>query len=141
MNLVTEIKNLGETLLELYTKKKDVSIESLSALEKQVIFVYLFGMANGIRDEKYKECTPLEMETNMVVVLTMVFHHPIEQAQPFMDTVISCLQSFMPNTIKSIIHKGLDGYFLWKEDNEVAGDIIIEDIIDILEVCRNNDTV
>lgn len=134
MNLVSEVKELGENLLMLYAEEEGISVDELSDLERQIIFIYLFGMANGIREEKYGDYTPLLMEADMTAVLITVFHHPPELAQGFMGSVIFSLQSSEPSTIKSIIHKGLDGYFMWKEDRKAD---VLNEIVHIADVCKN----
>lgn len=42
MNLVSEVRELGETLLDLYSNEKNIPVDSMSALERQVQLKVLF---------------------------------------------------------------------------------------------------
>ena len=135
-NFVSLVQEMGKDILYLYTQKIGIPFEKTTELERQILAVYLFGMANGLPEQiKY---TPLNMETGMIAVLVSIFQYSIKKAQDFVREMIADLQSKDENnTIYAIIHRGLDGYFAYKDElkEKVAEDIF--QIISSLEKINN----
>ena len=123
------VQEMGKDIIRLYTKNMNITFDKTSELERQILSVYLFGMSNGLNLEQIK-LNPLQIETGMIAVFVSVFQYTIPQAQEFVQGIISDLQSKDENnTIYAIVHRGLDGYYAYK-DGKI--DSVIEDISKII---------
>jgi len=133
MEFVQALQETGNEILAKYTEKKQKSREELTELEKQVLGVYLFGMADGLRIEKFANLSPVEVETAMIAVIMTVWGYTFLPAQKFVGNILANVQTGEPeNTIYALVHRGLDGYFAWEkgEKDEVIADL--ESIFEIL---------
>jgi hypothetical protein len=129
---VPQVQEIGNDILRLYTQSANTAFEKTSELERQILSVYLFGMANGLPEQV--KGTPLNMETGMVAVLVSIFQYSVPQAQDFVRGMISDLQSKdKTNTIYAIIHRGLDGYSAYKDGQKEK---VIADISNIISSLR-----
>lgn len=125
-NFIKIGEEIGKEIINLYCQKKDVSFDNTSELERQIISVYLFGLLDGIRQDKYSDLTPLQVKKSISHILGSVLGYTLNQADDFTEDMINNLQSGDPqNTIYAIIHRGLDGYFMWikNKNDEVVNDI------------------
>lgn len=125
-NFIKIGEEIGKEIINLYCQKKDVSFDNTSELERQIISVYLFGLLDGIRQDKYSDLTPLQVKKSISHILGSVLGYTLNQADDFTEDMINNLQSGDPqNTIYAIIHRGLDGYFIWikNKNDEVVNDI------------------
>ncbi len=62
MTFEAKILYIGEDLVKLYCEKTK---RPLSELERQVILIYMFGMANSMREKLYPHLTPLQNESEL----------------------------------------------------------------------------
>lgn len=125
-NFIKIGEEIGKEIINLYCHKKDTSFDNTSELERQIISVYLFGLLDGIRQDKYSDLTPLQVKKSISHILGSVLGYTLNQADDFTEDMINNLQSGDPqNTIYAIIHRGLDGYFMWikNKKDEVVNDI------------------
>lgn len=132
MEFVQAMQEMGNEIVRRYTEKKADTVQGLSELEKQVLFVYLFGMANGVIQEKFANISPVEVETGMIAVMMTVFGVTFLDAQAFVASILKDVQSRNPeNTVYAIVHQGLEGYFAWEKEQKEE---VITDIERILEI-------
>lgn len=132
MEFVQTLQEMGNCILTKYNEKREITKEGMTELEKQVLSVYLFGMANGLKQEKFDSLPPVELETGMIAVIMTVFGYTFLSAQEFVASIITDVQSGNPeNTVYAIVHRGLDGYFAWEKG---AQDEVITDIQSILAI-------
>ncbi len=127
------IKKLSEDVLSLYLKEMDLSFEQITELERQILATYLFGMFDGVRQNNHFDITPNQIAIDISDILISVFRYSKSQAESFIDEKIEDLQSSNPqNTSYAIIHRGLEGYFIWSESREK----VIQDIIQIVNLLK-----
>lgn len=133
MEFVQAMQEMGNEIVRRYTEKKADTVQGLSKLEKQVLFVYLFGMANGLIQEKFANISPVEVETGMIAVMMTVFGDTFLDAQAFVASILKDVQSRnSENTVYAIVHQGLEGYFTWEKEQKEEVIIDIERILEIL---------
>lgn len=129
-----EINKMIKMLLEEYCKERSVIFEQTSELERQILAVYAFGMAEGMRQTEYLSLNIMQVESGIIGMLNSVFQYSIRQAQDFTHIMITNLKSKDPeNTYYAIIHRGLDGYYLWKDEKKKT---VINDIVQIINVLQ-----
>lgn len=90
-------------------------------------------MADGLRQDNFANEGADKVAKSAINVLIKDFEYSENQAGQFFESIIDNLQSKDPNNTEYvIIHKGLDGYFKWKDGNK--NDVIANvcQIIDIL---------
>lgn len=124
---------MGAELVALYLQEKGIAFETMSELERQVLAVYFFGMADGLRQDISANEDADKIAKTVINVLMKEFKYSENQARQFFNSIVDDLQSKDPtNTQYAIIHKGLYGYFKWKDGNK--NDVIANvcQIIDIL---------
>ena len=59
MEFVQTVQALQNEVLTRYLERKAYTVQGLAELEKQVLIVYLFGMVNGLKQEKFEEIPPV----------------------------------------------------------------------------------
>lgn len=129
-NIITE---LAQEIITLYLAEVGVSLEKTSELERQVLAVYLFGMFDGLRQDKKIQIAPEQMVNDISNVLVTLFNYSQSQTETFVNEMINNLQSNdSQNTHYAIIHRGLSGYFAWNDNK----DKVIEDIIQIISLLK-----
>lgn len=118
-----EIINIGEDLVKRYSEKIQTP---LSELERQIILIYTFGMANALREKTFRHLSPLQTETAMTAVMIKLFDFSVEKAQTLMNGFIEQMQNPEPNTIKHIIYCGFDAYSEWENNckEKIADEIV-----------------
>lgn len=130
MTFEAEIINIGADLVKLYSEKIQTP---LSELERQIILIYMFGMANALREKNYQHLSPLQTETAMTAVMIKLFDFSIEKAQTLMNGFIAQMQNPEPNTIKHIIYYGFNAYAEWENN---CKDKITDEIAYLLNVIK-----
>lgn len=127
-------KTMGNELIELYGKEINLSFEKTTELERQVLAVYFFGMSNGLMQNLKLKNSQMEIAEMIKNNLVDVFNYSNEQAQQFLDSMISDLQSKNPqNTQYVIIHRGLEGYFAWEKGQKSN---VIKDVCQIINALK-----
>lgn len=110
---------MSAEFVNLYIQEKGITFKTLSELERQILAVYFFGMADGLRQDNYCNHGVDKIAKIIINVLVKEFKYSENQARQFFDSIIDNLQSKDFNNIQYvIIHKGLDGYFKWKDGNK-----------------------
>ncbi len=128
------IKKLAQEVVNSYTKETQSSFDQITELERQILATYLFGMFDGLRQNNNINITPNQMAINISDVLVSVFKYSKNQAESFVNEMITSLQSNNPrNTSYAIIHRGLEGYYTWDSSKEQ----VIKDIMEIVTLLKN----
>lgn len=105
--------------VNLYTQEKGITFEAMSELERQILAVYFLGMADGLRQDNSTNESVDKITKTIINILIKEFKYSENQSRQFLDSIIYDLQSKDPNNTQYvIIHKGLDGYFKWKDGNK-----------------------
>ncbi len=134
INFNDMIKKLAQEVVNSYTKETQLSFDQITELERQILATYLFGMFDGLRQNNNINITPNQMAINISDVLVSVFKYSQNQAESFVNEMITNLQSNNPrNTSYAIIHRGLEGYYTWNNSQ----DQVIKDIIEIVTLLKN----
>lgn len=127
-----DIKRICGEILNLYLKKTENEYNGLSELERQVLAVYCFGVADGIRQNKYSRLSNMDINAGIINLYESVFGYSENQGEDLFDLIVDALQSGDPkNTHLAIVHQGLDGYFMWEDDQR---EDVAENIHRIVEI-------
>ncbi|MBC6308208.1 hypothetical protein HCJ66_01445 [Listeria sp. FSL L7-1582] len=79
--------------------------------EKQVLGAYFFGMLNGLAQGK--EITPIDIQAVMIRILNEKFGYSLESSVQFAQFLIDSTDKETHPTMFAIIHRGLNGYFMY----------------------------
>lgn len=130
----TICEEMGKEFLELYLKETNTLLENISELERQVLSVYFFGMADALRQSKTTDSNANEIALIIMNTLVNVFKYSKDQAEQFFDSMIENLQSKDPNNTQYvIIHRGVDGYFAWEKGEKIN---VIKDVCQIVNLLK-----
>ena len=125
-------QEIGEDIVRLYTEAVQIPFEKTSEMERQVLALYLFGMANGM-SEKSKESLE-DIEASVAAVLFMLFRYSIEDAGEFVKNMSSSMQSGDgDNKARAIIQRARKAYFAYKDG---AKGKVIDDICKVVASMR-----
>lgn len=132
-NFSKMITELSHEVITLYSDKVKVPFKQTTELERQVLAIYLFGMFDGLRQDKKVQIVPEQIVSDISNVLVNIFNYSNTQAETFVNEMIINLQSNnLQNTYYAIIHRGLDGYYAWNNSK----DKVIEDIIKVINLLQ-----
>lgn len=97
-------------------------IDSNDEQEKQVLGAYLFGMINGLGQEM--NIYPAEVQSAMIQILGGKMAYSLEIAVQFSQFLINSTDRTFHPTMFAIIHRGLEGYYMYKDgkNNELTQD-------------------
>lgn len=124
----------GTEFFELYLKQTNITFETVSELERQILSVYFFGMSDALRQNKAVSNSPDEIALTIINTLVSVFKYSQGQAEQFFYGMIDALQSKDPqNTQYVIIHRGVDGYFAWEKGDKIN---VIKDVCQIINILK-----
>ena len=133
-----EVDSLTNELLEISNEiieKHNIDVKKITDMEMHISSFYLFGFANALREDKYKSITPEQMSKAIANIVSKVFLSSITYSQDLIDDGIKSLQLKEKDDVKrSIIHRGMDAYLLWK-DNKIN---LFADLINVLTVVQTN---
>ena len=94
----------------------EISLEETSELERQIISAFAFGMINAYAiDEKIEQ--PI-VHGIMIGVLINEFKYSEKQASEFTQVLINSTDREYHPTMYTIIHRGIQAYYDYKEDKE-----------------------
>lgn len=85
--------------------------------EKQVLSAYLFGMLNSYGKEF--GATPVDIQASLIKLLTNKLNYSIETATQLSQFIINSTDREFHPTVFSIIHRGLEGYYMYKEKDYI----------------------
>ncbi len=74
----------GTDFVNLYVKEKGVSFENVTELERQILAVYFFGMADGLRQNSTVNGNADEVAKIIINIIIKEFKYSKEQANIFL---------------------------------------------------------
>ncbi|MGW6148857.1 Imm48 family immunity protein [Bacillus mycoides] len=99
--------------------------------EKQILGAYLFGMFNGLGHEK--NIKPVDIQGAMIQILNEKLNYSLESAVQFSQFLINSTDKNFHPTMFAIIHRGLEGYSMYKDGRNEE---LSRDFHDIIEVVK-----
>ncbi|WP_413367389.1 Imm48 family immunity protein [Lysinibacillus sp. 3P01SB] len=113
----------------------DIYTEELTELERQIISAFSFGMINGAAMEEGAD--PMTVQGTMAGVLIRQFGYSENQAVDFMQQLIESTNREFHPTMYVIIHRGLEGYYDYRDQQY---SLVHENLTDIIDtIVTSND--
>ena len=124
-SIVNEVMEMVDTFLSL------VSIDLEDELDRELAAAYIFGMLNGTAQKE--SLTPEDVQALMVRIGIDKLTYSEEVAYEMTQFVIDATDEEFHPTVNAIIHRGLEGYFLYS-DQEF--DALSEDFNEVVQVVK-----
>lgn len=113
----------------------DIRTEELTELERQIISAFSFGMINGAAMEDGAD--PMTVQGTMAGVLIGQLGYSEKQAVDFMQQLIESTNREFHPTMYAIIHRGLEGYYDYRDQQY---NLVHENLTDIIDtIVTSND--
>ena len=122
-SIVNEVMEMVDTFLSL--------IDLEDELDRQLAAAYIFGMVNGTAQKE--SLTPEDVQDLMVCIGIDKLMYSKEAAYEMTQFVIDATDEEFHQTVNAIIHRGLEGYFLYS-DQEF--DALSEDFSEVVQVVK-----
>lgn len=122
-SIVNEVMEMVDTFLSL--------IDLEDELDRQLATAYIFGMVNGTAQKE--SLTPEDVQDLMVCIGIDKLMYSEEVAYEMTQFVIDATDEEFHPTVNAIIHRGLEGYFLYS-DQEF--DALSEDFSEVVQVVK-----
>ena len=123
--IVNEVMEMVDTFISL------VTIDLEDELDRQLAVAYIFGMLNGTAQKE--SLTPQDAQALMVHIGIDKLTYSEEVAYQMTQFVIDATDEEFHPTVNAIIHRGLEGYFLYS-DQEF--DALSEDFSEVVQVVK-----
>ena len=124
-SIVNEVMEMVDTFLSL------VTIDLDDELDRELAAAYIFGMLNGTAQKE--SLTPEDVQALMVHIGIDKLTYSEEVAYQMTQFVIDATDEEFHPTVNAIIHRGLEGYFLYS-DQEF--DALSEDFDEVVQVVK-----
>ena len=124
-SIVNEVMEMVDTFLSL------VTIDLEDELDRELAAAYIFGMLNGTAQKE--SLTPEDVQALMVHIGIDKLTYSEEVAYEMTQFVIDATDEEFHPTVNAIIHRGLEGYFLYS-DQEF--DALSEDFNEVVQVVK-----
>lgn len=124
-SIVNEVMEMVDTFLSL------VTIDLEDELDRELAAAYIFGMVNGTAQKE--SLTPEDVQDLMVCIGIDKLMYSEEVAYEMTQFVIDATDEEFHPTVNAIIHRGLEGYFLYS-DQEF--DALSEDFSEVVQVVK-----
>lgn len=124
-SIVNEVMEMVDTFLSL------VTIDLEDELDRELAAAYIFGMLNGTAQKE--SLTPEDVQALMVCIGIDKLTYSEEVAYQMTQFVIDATDEEFHPTVNAIIHRGLEGYFLYS-DQEF--DALSEDFNEVVQVVK-----
>lgn len=124
-SIVNEVMEMVGTFLSL------VTIDLEDELDRELAAAYIFGMLNGTAQKE--SLTPEDVQALMVRIGIDKLTYSEEVAYEMTQFVIDATDEEFHPTVNAIIHRGLEGYFLYS-DQEF--DALSEDFNEVVQVVK-----
>ena len=124
-SIVNEVMEMVDTFLSL------VTIDLKDELDRELAAAYIFGMLNGTAQKE--SLTPEDVQALMVHIGIDKLTYSEEVAYQMTQFVIDATDEEFHPTVNAIIHRGLEGYFLYS-DQEF--DALSEDFNEVVQVVK-----
>ena len=122
-SIVNEVMEMVDTFLSL--------IDLEDELDRQLAAAYIFGMVNGTAQKE--SLTPEDVQALMVHIGIDKLTYSEEVAYQMTQFVIDATDEEFHPTVNAIIHRGLDGYFLYSDRQF---DELSEDFNEVVQVVK-----
>ena len=122
-SIVNEVMEMVDTFLGLVTIEDE--------LDRQLAAAYIFGMVNGTAQKE--SLTPEDVQALMVHIGIDKLTYSEEVAYQMTQFVIDATDEEFHPTVNAIIHRGLDGYFLYSDRQF---DDLLEDFNEVVQVVK-----
>ena len=122
-SIVNEVMEMVDTFLSL--------IDLEDELDRQLAAAYIFGMVNGTAQKE--SLTPEDVQDLMVCIGIDKLMYSEEVAYEMTQFVIDATDEEFHPTVNAIIHRGLEGYFLYS-DQEF--DALSEDFSEVVQLVK-----
>ena len=123
--IINEVMEMVDTFLSL------VTIDLEDELDRELAAAYIFGMVNGTAQKE--SLTPEDVQDLMVCIGIDKLMYSEEVAYEMTQFVIDATDEEFHPTVNAIIHRGLEGYFLYS-DQEF--DALSEDFSEVVQVVK-----
>lgn len=124
-SIINEVMEMVDTFLSL------VTIDLEDELDRELAAAYIFGMVNGTAQKE--SLTPEDVQDLMVCIGIDKLMYSEEVAYEMTQFVIDATDEEFHPTVNAIIHRGLEGYFLYS-DQEF--DALSEDFSEVVQVVK-----
>ena len=124
-SIVNEVMEMVDTFLSL------VTIDLEDELDRELAAAYIFGMLNGTAQKE--SLTPEDVQTLMFNIGIDKLTYSEEVSYQMTQFVIDATDEEFHPTVNAIIHRGLEGYFLYS-DQEF--DALSEDFNEVVQVVK-----
>ena len=122
-SIVNEVMEMVDTFLSLINLEDE--------LDRQLAAAYIFGMVNGTAQKE--SLTPEDVQDLMFNIGIDKLTYSEEVSYQMTQFVIDATDEEFHPTVNAIIHRGLDGYFLYS-DQEF--DALSEDFSEVVQVVK-----
>ena len=124
-SIVNEVMEMVDTFLSL------VTIDLEDELDRELAAAYIFGMLNGTAQKE--SLTPEDVQALMVRIGIDKLTYSEEVAYQMTQFVIDATDEEFHPTVNAIIHRGLEGYFLYSDQEFNA---LSEDFNEVVQVVK-----
>ncbi|MDB8642763.1 Imm48 family immunity protein [Streptococcus australis] len=124
-SIVSEAIEMVDKFLNL------VTIDLDDELDRQLAAAYIFGMLNG--QAQKESIAPEDVQALMIRIGIDKLRYSTEVAYQMTQFVIDATDKEFHPTVNAIIHRGLEGYFLYSDHQF---DALSEDFIEIVQVVK-----
>ena len=124
-SIVNEVMEMVDTFLRL------VTIDLEDELDRELAAAYIFGMLNGTAQKE--SLTPEDVQALMVRIGIDKLTYSEEVAYQMTQFVIDATDEEFHPTVNAIIHRGLEGYFLYSDQEFNA---LSEDFNEVVQVVK-----
>ena len=124
-SIVNEVMEMVDTFLSL------VTIDLEDELDRELASAYIFGMLNGTAQKE--SLTPEDIQALMVRIGIDKLTYSEEVAYQMTQFVIDATDEEFHPTVNAIIHRGLEGYFLYSDQEFNA---LSEDFNEVVQVVK-----
>lgn len=124
-SIVNDVMEMVDTFLSL------VTIDLQDELDRELAAAYIFGMLNGTAQKE--SLTPEDVQDLMVHIGIDKLTYSEEVAYQMTQFVIDATDEEFHPTVNAIIHRGLEGYFLYSDQ---LFDALSEDFNEVVQVVK-----
>lgn len=124
-SIVNEVMEMVDTFLSLIDLEEE--------LDRQLAAAYIFGMVNGTAQKE--SLTPEDVQDLMVCIGIDKLMYSEEVAYQMTQFVIDATDEEFHPTVNAIIHRGLEGYFLYLDHQF---DALSEDFSEVVQVVKED---
>jgi hypothetical protein len=125
-----ELRRESAEMAEQLLSAVGIPFEATTELQRQLLAAYSFGMLFGMG--RLHKLTPPDVHALTIAVLLNAFKYSQDQAVAFAEDLIQSSSSRGNPTTNAVIHRGLDGYRLWKARMMLELKSQLEDIFRIV---------